>query len=310
MQGSFQGNRRMRHPTQQRLTMRNMPTPSARTAGTKTRLAALLAISLFGTLPYAAQAAQAAPANFTVPAAFAPGAAAITRLAHGQAKILAAFQVTSGIDGYGIEAGPGQTGIVYTTADGRYVFMGDLFGPNGANLSTSYAQTYLPAVATQTPSAAQIWQQLKGTTQFQLGNPKAPKHVVMFLDPNCIYCHLTYVAMEPYLQNGTLRLSIVPVGVVKATSQGRAEALLAAPDPVKALNLDESNFDVQNEEGGLAEAVNPPAKVVAEINANDAFMQTNGIDGTPYLMFRDASGAVQAISGMPQDIKAFMAGVH
>jgi thiol:disulfide interchange protein DsbG len=295
--------------------MRNMPTePARRVAGAKNRIAAMFAISLLGVLPCLAHAAQGASptANFTVPAAFAPGAAAIARLSHGDAKILATFQAAPGIDGYGIETSQGQDGIIYTTADGRYTFMGDLFGPDGTNLSDSYAQKYLPAAATQPPTTppAQIWQQLGAAAQFQVGNPKAAKHVVMFLDPNCIYCHMTYVAMEPYLQNGSLRLSIVPVGVVKATSMGRAEALLAAADPAKALSLDEAQFDTQDEEGGLAEAVNPPAKIVAEINANNAFMQTQKIDGTPYLMFKDASGAVQAVPGMPQDIKAFIAAVH
>lgn len=208
---------------------------------------------------------------------------------------------------------PARPGILYTTADGRYIFMGDLFGPNGANLSDSYAQKYLPAAATQAPPSpppAQIWQQLSGVPQFQVGNPKAAKHLVMFLDPNCIYCHLTYVALEPYLQNGSLRLSVVPVGVIKETSPGRAEAMLAAADPAKALSLDEARFDTQNEEGGLPEAKNPPAKIVAEINANNAFMAKNNVSGTPYLLFHDASGAVQAVTGMPQDMTAFVAGVH
>jgi thiol:disulfide interchange protein DsbG len=147
-------------------------------------------------------------------------------------------------------------------------------------------------------------------TQFQVGNPKAAKHLVMFLDPNCIYCHLTYVALEPYLQNGSLRLSVVPVGVIKETSPGRAEAMLAAADPAKALSLDEARFDTQNEEGGLPEAKNPPAKIVAEINANNAFMAKNNVSGTPYLLFHDASGAVQAVTGMPQDMTAFVTGVH
>jgi thiol:disulfide interchange protein DsbG len=313
----------MQRPTQQRLTMRNMPKESVRAAGAKRHLAGFLAISLLGALPGLADAAPPsaaapsapapAPATFTVPPAFAPGAAAIAKLSHGAAKILAAFQAAPGIDGYGIEAGPNQDGIVYTTADGQYVFMGDLFGPDGSNLSQTYAQQYLPAAATAQPTttpAAQLWPQLSKLTQIQFGSPKAAKHVVIFLDPNCIYCHLTYEAMLPYVKNGSLLLSVVPVGVVKATSIGRAEALLTAKDPVKALALDETKFDVANEEGGLAEAVNPPANIVAEINANNEFMQTNNIDGTPYLMFHDASGAAQAVSGMPQDIKSFLAGVN
>jgi thiol:disulfide interchange protein DsbG len=292
--------------------MRNLPTAPIRLTRAKQSLAAILAFSLLGLSPDLAYAAPAtAAAAATVPAAFAPGAAAIAHLSHGDAKILASFQAAPGIDGYGIETGQGQDGIIYTTADGRYVFMGDLFQADGTNLTQNYTQKYLPA-STPAPAAtpAQIWQQLGAVTQFQVGNPKAAKHVVMFLDPNCIYCHLTYVAMQPYLKNGSLRLSIVPVGVIKASSPARAEAMLAAADPAKALSQDEAQFDAQNEEGGLAAAANPPAKIVAEINANDNFMQTHNIDGTPYLLFHDASGAVQGVSGMPPDIKAFLAEVH
>ena len=42
----------MRRPTQQRLTMRNLPIESVRRAGAKNRLAATLAISLLGALPF------------------------------------------------------------------------------------------------------------------------------------------------------------------------------------------------------------------------------------------------------------------
>ncbi len=282
-----------------------------RFVGAKSHLAAMASCLILGGAPLAAQAATPAAA-YAVPASFAPGAAAIAKLSHGKATIIAAFQAAPGIDGFGVEASPGQDGIIYTTADGRYVFMGDLFGPDGSDLSDSYAQQYLPAAATQQPQtapAAQIWEKLSTLTQIQVGSPKAPKHVVMFLDPNCIYCHMTYDALEPYVKDGSLRLSIVPVGVVKPTSMSRAEALLMAKDPVQALSQDEAQFDVQNEEGGLPEAVNPPAKVVAEITADNAFMQSNNIDGTPYLLFRDASGTVQAVPGEPQDIKAFVAGV-
>jgi thiol:disulfide interchange protein DsbG len=282
-----------------------------RLLGAKSRGAAMMSVLVLGGVPLAAHAAVP-NATYAVPAAFAPGAAAIAKLSHGAATIIAAFQVAPGIDGFGVEVARGQDGIVYTTADGRYVFMGTLFGPNGSDLSDSYAQHYLPAAARQQPQttpAAQIWKQLPTLTQIQLGNPHAPKHVVMFLDPNCIYCHMTYEALAPYVKDGSLRLSIVPVGVVKPTSTGRAEALLMAKDPAQALSQDETRFDVQDEEGGLPEAVNPPAKIVAEITADNAFMQANNIDGTPYLLFRDARGAVQGVPGEPQDIKAFVAAV-
>jgi len=289
----------------------NYAEPASLFVGAKSRLAGMISLLTLGGVPLAAHAAAPAAA-YTVPASFAPGAAAIAKLSHGGATIIAAFQAAPGIDGFAIEAAPGQGGIIYTTADGRYVFNGDLFGPDGSNLSANYAQKYLPAAATEQPQtapAAQIWQQLSTVTQFQVGNPKAPKHVVMFFDPNCIYCHTTYDALQPYVKDGSLRLSIVPVAVIKATSMGRAEALLMAKNPAQALNEDEAQFDVQHEEGGLPEAVNPPAKIVAAINANNTFMQSHNIDGTPYLIFRDASGAVQAVPGEPQDIKAFVAGV-
>jgi thiol:disulfide interchange protein DsbG len=282
-----------------------------RFVGTKSRLTAMASCLILGGVPLAARA-TVSKVPYAVPVSFAPGAAAIAKLSHGEATIIAAFQVAPGIDGFGVEAAHGQDGILYTTADGRYVFMGDLFGPDGSDLSNSYTRQYLPAAATQQPQsapAAQIGKQLSTVTQFQVGNPKAPKHVVMFIDPNCIYCHMTYEALEPYVKDGGLRLSIVPVGVIKPSSVGRAEALLMAKDPAQALSQDEAQFDVQDEEGGLPEAVNPPAKVVAEITADDAFMQSNNIDETPYLLFRDASGAVQAVPGEPQDIKTFVAGV-
>jgi hypothetical protein len=42
------------------------------------------------------------------------------------------------------------------------------------------------------------------------------------------WANMTYDALAPYVKDGSLRLSIVPVGVVEPTAVGRAEALLMA----------------------------------------------------------------------------------
>jgi thiol:disulfide interchange protein DsbG len=254
----------------------------------------------------------------TLATKFAPGAAYITRISHGQAKILKAFVAAPGLDGFAVQIEPGHDMILYTTINGRYLIMGGLFGPTGSNMSLAYAKTYLPASALKPtvsgpvasgPPPAILRKELLHLAGFEVGKPTAPKHLIMVIDPNCIFCDLTYKSLAPFIQAGSVRLTVIPEGFLKPSSIGKAEAILMSKNPAETFQHNELDFNAAEEEGGATPATDPTPAVAAEIAANTRFMPAHDINGTPFLIYTNTAGVVQAEPGMPKNIQAFLAGV-
>lgn len=275
---------------------------------------AVLAVLLAATaLPAAAQttAQTAAPAT-AAPAAAAPAApatipvppevaATVAKLTQGKATILKAFQAPQGLIGLAVSAGPGKNLILYATPDGAYIVQGVIVSAAGDNLTQQSAADFLP----QPPSAADNLAALDKAHTFLWGDAKAAKELWIVFDPNCIYCHKTFEALQKPVADGQVKVHILQVGFLKPSSLGRAAAILGAKDPVAALTEDETKFDTGNEEGGI-----PPdltnADAVAEVKANNDWMEAQQISGTPYLLYHDTKGNAQGIAGYVDDIKGLL----
>ena len=242
--------------------------------------------------------AESAPATIPVPA---PVAATLDKLTGGKAKILRAFQAPSGLIGVAITEGGSQNGIIYVSPDGKYVFQGVIIGPDGDNVTQQEASDYLP----KPPSAADNFAVLDKTHTYLWGQPSAPKELWIVFDPNCIYCHKTFESLQKYVSDGTVKVNIIQVGFLKKSSLGKAAAILSSKNPVAALTEDETKFDVDAEEGGIAPDTSD-AKAVQQVRENNAWMDAQQIDGTPYLLYRNSEGKPEAIGGYVEDVPSLL----
>lgn len=289
-----------------------------------------------------------ADAGSVVPPAYQAGAKTIVAMSHGQAKILHAFPAKAGLNGYAVQLAPGHALVMYTSKNGKYVFMGGVFDASGKNYSVVYAHKYLPAadlphVFSPTAMSKAVHQ----TTNFLIGNPDAKKAVWMVADPNCIFCHLTWEHLKPYVDRGELKIHLIPVGFLKPSSLDKAATILSTKDAAKAWRYDEAHFNVQEEEGGIvppipasanqeakqhpkfkkllatvqarigkeehAGIVVPktlPASDIKAVQSNNTWMNRHGISGTPFLVYRDRTGKWAVNPGMPGNTKAFVAGIE
>lgn len=310
----------------------NAPIKSRRTALAATLIATLATAVAFGPAAWAESGsttapAAAAPAAPKAPAAPAMAAAAPTapaaaaadssdgtppaaivntldKLSGGQVKVLRVFPAPAGLLGVAITQGPGQNGIVYMTADGSYILRGEILKSDGTNVTQAEADHYLP----KPPTAAQNFAALDKTHTFLWGKASAKKELWIVFDPNCIYCHKTYKDLKGYVAKGAVKVNIIQVGFLKPSSLGKAAAILAAKDPAKALATDEKGFNVAAEEGGIKPDLSDSA-AVAQVKENNAWMQAQGIGGTPYLLFRDAEGKAHAIGGYDPDTAKLLAAI-
>lgn len=248
-----------------------------------------------------AATANATRADETPPAAITR---TLDRLTNGQIKILRTFDAPAGLVGVAVSQGKGHNGIFYMTPDGSYILQGEIVKSDGTNVTRADADKYLP----KPPGAAENFATLDKTHDFLWGKESARKQIWILFDPNCIYCHKTYEALKPEVEKGTVKVHIIMAGFLKASSLGKAAAILSARDPAAALAMDESGFDAKVEEGSI-KGDESDADAVALVKKNNDWMRQQGIGGTPYQLFIDTNGKVQAVSGYMPDIDKLMSAI-
>lgn len=197
----------------------------------------------------------------------------------GDIKIERRFETAmDGITGYVLKRG-GQYQIVYGQDD--YLILGQLISPEGENLSAQYEEQYVPK-----PNVGQVVDQLKESRHLVTLGPDEAPTLYAFVDPNCVFCHRFYNDVKPLIEAGKLQVHFVNVAILKASSAGRAAAILEADDPAEAMATNEKDFDEQNEEGGIEEAKSPAKDIQQAIDDHTELMQKAGGSGTPTLLYK------------------------
>lgn len=127
-----------------------------------------------------------------------------------------------------------------------------------------------------------------------------PRHIIyVFVDANCPYCHELWHALRSYYQQG-LQVRALLVGVISASSPGKAAAIFDARNPSAALRLNEVRWgDGPDHGGGIAPTAHPSARDLRDLAHNEALMEAFQLNGTPGLVFADAEGRIYVLSGLP-----------
>jgi thiol:disulfide interchange protein DsbG len=259
-----------------------------------------------GALPIAAHAAGTpiVPVSGVLPLAKAQ--ALVTGASKGRAKALKVFAGPGGLTGVLVQVGAGQAAqrsIVWANSDGSALLVGNLVSPDGTDLNVGaavqagvYKAPAETLAATMLPAARAILSKGRGPV------------LTVFMDPNCIFCHMLFKDLEPVMARGAVRVRFVMVGVVKEDSLAKSATILGMPDPLQALTTDEHKFDKAQEEGGIKPSTKPDAAMFAAVAANNRMLSDAGGHGTPMLLYcSKASGQVKQVEGVPQDFSAFIA---
>ena len=131
------------------------------------------------------------------------------------------------------------------------------------------------------------------------GAKDAKSVLYVFFDSNCLYCHLTWKALQPYEKAG-LQVRWVPVAYQKPSSVGRAAAIMEAPDRAAALRENEVNYDRAHFDGGIKPMDKPQAPITTQLQANTQLMRKFGVPATPVLVWKDSNGNVKLKAGVPR----------
>ena len=253
-------------------------------------LAAVTALSMMSSVRAAQSPDHAtAPKQVTPPKQATPPALQ-PALQHGL-HVLSSFAAASSLTGWVLRGSDGKYVVVYTTPDGQTLLVGELLNSGGDNLSEQYAERYVPP-----PDLSALWTQIEKANVVLTGakqTSKSPIYVIM--DPNCIFCHMLWIALKPYEAAG-LQVRWIPVGFLHEDSSAKAAAILKGGE--SALNQSQQHFDVKAESGGIAGiAITPELRTKLESNLR--IMDEAHVRGTPGIFYKDAAGHVLRHDGMP-----------
>ncbi len=201
------------------------------------------------------------------------------------------FSAASGLTGWVLRGQDQKYVIVYTTPDGQSLMVGDLLSSTGQNLTDLYVQRYVPP-----PDLTALWAELGKANTVTTGAKEGSKSsIYVIMDPNCIFCHMLWIALKPYEAAG-LQVRWIPVGFLHEDSSAKAAAILKGGE--SALEQCQQHFDVHAESGGIAGvAITPDLRAKLELNLQ--IMHAAAVQGTPGIFYKDATGHVLRLEGMP-----------
>ena len=204
---------------------------------------------------------------------------------------------------------------MFVTPDGKHVIAGTLLDAQGNEVAEAALEQAVRGAMT-----AGAWSKLESSHWIEDGKKGAPRTVYVFTDPNCPYCNKFWADARPWVDSGKVVLRHVMVGILTPTSAGKAAALLADKDPAAALAAYERGHMEQNAKSIASRQVRPlgdaglkplasiPADIQAKLAANERLMASLGLQATPAMVWRDATGAVQMRSGAPESALAAVLG--
>lgn len=181
----------------------------------------------------------------------------------------------------------GKPALVWVVHEnGRSVFFpGSAFDAAGVNLGIPLMRNVL-STGTQSPFLKAV-NRAPGFIWAAPGHTRDAANVVLFMDPNCIFCHKEFDQMKPLVDAGKLVVKVVPVAFMKASSMGKAEAILEGGMPAFLQN--ENGFDDGTEEGAIDPLSNAGVGQRIQSNTQLLYQLESGRIATPFMLVRQGN---------------------
>ena len=124
------------------------------------------------------------------------------------------------------------------------------------------------------------------------------KHEIFaFIDPDCPHCQQFIKSIKPLVDNGTLKVRALPIGIDPVSEQ-KAALMLAGSDPM--------NRFIRYMDGD-ASALQPPSNInVSAVQKNKSVLLRYNFDVTPIVVYRTNGDAIRIVRGRPQDMNTII----
>lgn len=119
---------------------------------------------------------------------------------------------------------------------------------------------------------------------FSTGPMMSAHTVYVFFDTTCPHCAHLWQAVQSL--GNQLKVVWVPVGFLRPQSLQQGATILAAADPIAAMNENESS--VANQGKGIAVAASIDDEALAKVRANTSLFKQFQSDSVPLIVYRNA----------------------
>lgn len=199
--------------------------------------------------------------------------------------VLKNFPGPSGLTGWVVkEENSGKTIILYSTADKETVLAGVALDRDGNNLTAQYMEKYIPK-----PDMTAAYDEVSKAAGIVVGSAKAKAEIQVLVDANCGYCKLLHRMLKPAIDAGDVRVHYVPVAILGGDSAAKGAGLLAAKNPLAAMDA--------AVEGRAEQSTN--AAHLEKVSANTALMKRFGFSGTPAVLYKVGKGKDSSVVSAP-----------
>lgn len=169
----------------------------------------------------------------------------------------------------------------------------DAAGPGGGAQASAEVPVSTAAIAAE-------------ASGFTMGSAISARTVYVFFDPQCPHCAALWGAAKPLKSQA--KFVWIPVALMNKTSEGQGAALLAAQNPVAAMDGHEASMTAQK--GGIVPAGNLDAQK-ALVAKNTELMKRFGFASIPTIVAQHAqTGALVTQEGsVPTPVLAKLLGL-
>ncbi len=128
---------------------------------------------------------------------------------------------------------------------------------------------------------------------FTVGSPMAARTVYVFFDPQCPHCAVLWQSAKPLKSQA--KFVWIPVGLIGAKSVAQGATILAAKDPIAA--MEENEASVLEQRGGIAAAGDSDAQKPV-VEKNTALFNRFGFESVPsFVALHAQTGALVTHEG-------------
>jgi thiol:disulfide interchange protein DsbG len=253
---------------------------------------ATVALTSFGAnVAFAATAA--APTAASAPAEYTGPLPAVLQAASKQGGMLVVkkFDAKGGLVGWVVQENASKKYVVvYSTQDGTVLLAGMALDAQGQNLTGEYMKEYAPQV-----DYSPAYKAFQAAASVEWGNaPASAPEVTIVSDPNCPFCQLVERMVKPAVDDGKLRVRLVPVAILGHDSPQKAAGMLAAKDLEAYMNA-----DIISGEFGSGVPESTDGTLEAKVATNTGLMRTYGFGGTPAVMYMSGRKGAQTLTVSP-----------
>ncbi|MDA8378730.1 MAG: hypothetical protein M0Z50_17190 [Planctomycetia bacterium] len=226
-----------------------------------------------------------------------------------------------GFVGVVYEIAGGDRGMAWVNLPDRLVLIGTLLTASGQDLNgpylfaktaksagTSEATASVTAPAQSGTTGSVMATAYNGGTGFVVGT--AGPEATVYIDPDSGKGHALYLALEPLIQGGKIKVRYVPIAEKGKNSLRVAEAILSAPNPAAALDKNEHLFKKRADganKGGLR-GIPPNLQMTQIVDGNTGMLAAAGYISDTVMVYCDKAGDYQVQQGhqASMDLSAVM----